>query len=113
VTRDEAATFGAFLQAVAGHLTAPGPGPEQDVRLACAAVTGHGLNLDVVGEFTSHLNAEPPPPPRVPQCQCCGAATGLDPVHVPPRVGVATRVEFYCHDRDSCYARRHHPAVSA
>jgi hypothetical protein len=53
--------MGAFLQAVAGHLTAPGPGPEQDVRLACAAVTGHGLDLAAAAEFTGHLTAPPLP----------------------------------------------------
>ena len=59
MTPAETVAWGALLDAISGHLTAPGPGPEQDVRLACAAIIGWGCGPDMVAKFTAELNARP------------------------------------------------------
>ena len=94
----------AFLDAIAAHLTIPGPGPEQDVRLACAHVAGGGCDPAELTHITLLLNGTPEP---ARECQACHATTGLDTVHVPAREGIAARVEFYCHSRSACYRNRH------
>jgi len=94
-----------FLDALAAHM--PYPVTDQaarDVRLACATIAGGGCNLTDVTQVTLLLNAAPEP---VRECQRCHATTDLDAVHVPARLGIAARVEFYCHSRSACYRNRH------
>ena len=95
-----------FLDALIAHM--PYPVTDQaarDVRLACAAIAGGGCNLADVAQVTLLLNGTPLPPGHT--CQVCGATTGLDTVHVPARLGIAARTEFYCHSRSACYRNRH------
>ena len=100
--------MGAFLGAISAHLPAMGPGPEQDVRLACAAVIGHGCHQDALAEFTALLAAQAPGSTNWgAACQSCGNTEDLDPVHFPAAYGIAERVEWYCHDPGPCAARRH------
>jgi hypothetical protein len=59
-----ATAVAALLGAIAGHLPILGPGPEQDVRLAAAAICGCGCDLAKVEELTHLLNGAPPPLPE-------------------------------------------------
>ena len=115
----------ALLQAIHDHLTPPWDQRDQygdgayaiacgDVKLAIAAILSCAdeRNAEL---FAALLNGHTDPPPPGACCQSCGATTGLDPVHVPARPGIAARVESYCHDATSCHRRRraHLVATSA
>lgn len=109
-----------LLQAISDYLT-----PNMDQRTATVriAIAGlHGWHWDPlkVAEFTAAFHAETPPGTTgwtavpgggphafTPACQSCGAATDLDPVHFPAAIGLAARVEYYCHQPGPCAARRH------
>lgn len=112
MTPAETVAWGALLDAISGHLPAPGPGPEQDVRLACAAIIGWGCGPDMVAKFTAELNAQPGSTSWGAACQSCGNTVDLDTVHRPAEYGIAARTEFYCHNATECAKRRHAHAVA-
>lgn len=107
--------MGALLGAISGHLPYRGPGPEQDVRLACAAVIARGCAPAALAEFTALLAAQAPGSTSWgAACQSCGNTTGLDAVHFAAAYGLAERTQFYCHDTTACHHRRrtHTTAIS-
>ena len=100
------------MSAISAHLPVMGPGPEQDVRLAIAALTGCGWDPAKVAEFTAALAGHPGSTSWGAACQSCGNTTDLDAVHRPATLGVAARTEFYCHNATECAKRRHAHAVA-
>ena len=106
MTPAETTAWGALLDAISGHLPAAGPGPEQDVRLACAAIRGQHCGPGAVAQFTALLTAQAGSTSWGAACQSCGNTLDLDAVHRPATLGVAARTEFYCHDHAQCQKNR-------
>ena len=111
MTPAETVAWGALLDAIIGHLPAPGPGPEQDVRLACAAIIGCGCDPAEVAGFTALLT-RPGSTSWGAACQSCGATGDLDAVLRPAETGIAARVQYYCHNAGECAKRRRTHAVA-
>lgn len=112
MTPAETVAWGALLDAISGHLPAAGPGPEQDVRLACAAIRGQHCDPAAVAQFTALLTAQAGSTSWGAACQSCGNTADLDAVHRPATLGVAAHTEFYCHNATECAKRRHAHTVA-